>query len=144
MVATGSVRASLLSAWHAGNHAEAVRILAELHEQRRKTSYRAFDVSPDGLYAEAAILAALGDAQAAQRSGSILRSTRWHSVPHSRSHTSRELVHLVRAMALRADLAAQVNDSATARKWAAPVATLWSDADDFLKPTVARMQQLAR
>ena len=51
---------------------------------------------------------------------------------------------LIRAMILRADLARQVGDAATARLWARAVVELWSGADPFLQPTVQRMQQLAR
>jgi len=50
---------------------------------------------------------------------------------------------LVRAMALRAELAERLGDRETARKWATAVATLWSDADPFLQPTIARMEQLS-
>ncbi|HET9293483.1 MAG TPA: protein kinase [Gemmatimonadales bacterium] len=51
---------------------------------------------------------------------------------------------LVRAMAFRADLAKRAGDRDTARRWAAAVVVLWSDADDFLQPLVRRMKVLAR
>lgn len=51
---------------------------------------------------------------------------------------------LVRAMAFRADLAERMGDRPAARKWAAAVVALWSDADDFLQPLVKRMAALAR
>jgi tRNA A-37 threonylcarbamoyl transferase component Bud32/tetratricopeptide (TPR) repeat protein len=51
---------------------------------------------------------------------------------------------LVRAMALRAELANRTGDRATARLWATAVVVLWSDADDFLQPLVKRMKELAR
>jgi hypothetical protein len=51
---------------------------------------------------------------------------------------------LVRAMALRADLAAASGDHAAAARWAQAVTILWSDADQFLQPTVRRMRELAR
>jgi tetratricopeptide (TPR) repeat protein len=51
---------------------------------------------------------------------------------------------LVRLMALRADLAAQAGDRATARRWAEPVAVLWRDADPELQPVVDRMRLLSR
>jgi hypothetical protein len=35
-----------------------------------------------------------------------------------------------------------VGDSANARKWARPVALLWSNADPFLEPLVQRMRRL--
>ena len=51
---------------------------------------------------------------------------------------------LVRAMALRAELAATAGQSDTARLWARSVSTLWSDADRPQQPVVARMHGLLR
>jgi hypothetical protein len=51
---------------------------------------------------------------------------------------------LVRGMALRAELAAKAGDSATAKRWARDVMTLWSGADPELQPVVSRMQAIAR
>ena len=51
---------------------------------------------------------------------------------------------LVRAMALRAKLAEDVGDTATARAWARAVVTLWSGADSYLQTTVREMARLAR
>jgi tetratricopeptide (TPR) repeat protein len=50
---------------------------------------------------------------------------------------------LIRAMMLRADLAAHGGDQATARHWAHAVVTLWSDADPSLQPAVDQMRRLA-
>ncbi len=50
---------------------------------------------------------------------------------------------LVRAMALRAELAAAAGDRRTARWWAQHVTTLWQDADAPLQPRVRRMRLLA-
>jgi hypothetical protein len=49
---------------------------------------------------------------------------------------------LVRAMALRAELAARRGDRATARRWAGPVVALWSGGDPAFAAVVARMRQL--
>ena len=49
----------------------------------------------------------------------------------------------VRAMALRAELAAATNDSQTAQRWASAVVALWGGADLPLKPVVERMRSLA-
>lgn len=51
-------------------------------------------------------------------------------------------VALVRAMALRAELAAEMGDRATARRWARAIAILWRDADPFLLTVVQEMQAL--
>jgi tetratricopeptide (TPR) repeat protein len=50
---------------------------------------------------------------------------------------------LVRAMALRAELAAAAGDARTARWWAQHVVGLWSRADQPLQPLVRRMRALA-
>jgi len=50
---------------------------------------------------------------------------------------------LVRAMALRAELAERVGDHRTAALWAAAVVELWANADDFLQPVVAHMRRLS-
>jgi tetratricopeptide (TPR) repeat protein len=51
---------------------------------------------------------------------------------------------LVRAMALRAELANRAGDREAARRWAQAVVTLWSGADGFLQPLVNQMKELAR
>jgi len=49
---------------------------------------------------------------------------------------------LVRAMALRAELAARAGDTRTAAHWASAVVTLWSDADPPLQPIVQHMRAI--
>lgn len=51
-------------------------------------------------------------------------------------------VALVRAMALRAELAAEMGDRATARRWARAITILWRDADPFLLQVVQQMLTL--
>jgi hypothetical protein len=55
-----------------------------------------------------------------------------------------EAAPLVRAMALRAELAARTGDAAGARGWARTVSILWSDADASLEPVVRQMQVLLK
>lgn len=50
---------------------------------------------------------------------------------------------LVRAMGLRAELAARTGDHAIARRWATAVSTLWAGADRELQPYVAAMRRIA-
>ena len=51
-----------------------------------------------------------------------------------------DAVFLVRAMALRSDLAALSGDARTARRWAAAVSDLWERSDTPLQSEVARMR----
>jgi hypothetical protein len=48
-----------------------------------------------------------------------------------------------RAMAYRAELAARLNDPASAALWASRVLTVWAHADPSLEPTLKRMRRLA-
>jgi tRNA A-37 threonylcarbamoyl transferase component Bud32 len=129
------------AAFARGDSAGARRILADVRERRRHLSPQ--DITLDALYPEAALLAAMGDEQAAAQ---------WlDPTLHALAGTA-PLVFidpgragaLVRAMALRADLAHRAGERATAARWARVVLVLWSDADAFLDPLVARMQRLTR
>ncbi|MGD8278995.1 MAG: hypothetical protein PVH00_13250, partial [Gemmatimonadota bacterium] len=51
---------------------------------------------------------------------------------------------LVRAMALRARLAAAVGDADTARRWAAIALELLERPDPFLRPVVADLDRIRR
>lgn len=55
-----------------------------------------------------------------------------------------QVVGLVRAFALRAELAENMSDHKTAAECARAVVALWRDADPALQPVVARMKRLAR
>jgi len=110
---------------------------------RHRQSLRASDITPDALHLEAWLIAALGDARAA---GHWLDPT-LDSIAGTDPQFFVDVFRagpLVRVMALRADLAATVGDRATAKRWAAPVAVLWSDADEFLQPILRRMTALTR
>ncbi len=54
-----------------------------------------------------------------------------------------QITTLVRAFALRAEIAQRQGDPRTAREYATIVATLWKDADPSLQPLVRRMSSLA-
>jgi hypothetical protein len=107
-----------------------------------RRTLRPGDVSVDYTYQEAWLLAAIGDSAAAtahlDRSLDALPTLGVYLVTFP-SHVA----GLVRAMALRADLAARRGDAATARRWARPVVALWSRADPALQPVVARMRVIA-
>ena len=101
------------------------------------------EVSIGSVYQEAWLLLQVGDTLAATQrldaSLGALRAMSPNLVPEVR-----QAAGLVRAMALRADIAAALSDTATARRWAAPVVTLWGDATPELQPLVERMHDLSR
>ena len=100
------------------------------------------DASMDYTYMESWILAAIGDSTAAiahlDRSLTALSTLGAYFMDYPAHSAS-----LVRAMALRAELAAARGDRDTAARWAAAVATLWAHADPALQDVVGRMQALA-
>ncbi|HEX9280319.1 MAG TPA: hypothetical protein VF890_06700, partial [Gemmatimonadales bacterium] len=103
---------------------------------------RPTDVAISNTYGEAWLFLDLGDtaAAAAVLDSSLnnlpgLGGTLLDYVPQAAG--------LVRAMALRAELAAAAGDQRTARWWAQRVTTLWRDADAPLQPLVRRMRLLA-
>ena len=100
------------------------------------------DTSMDYTYMESWMFRSLGDTAGAMRHldrslealptlGAFLLDYPAHSAA------------LVRAMGLRAELAASAGDTATAAKWATAVAVLWAHADPELQPYVRRLCGLA-
>ncbi len=108
-----------------------------------RSDLRPGDVAISGTYLEARVLLAIGDTAAATdlirrplEAIATLGPLLLDDVHHAAA--------LVRAMALRADLATHAGDSVTARRWAAPVVELWSEADDSeLRATWERMRRIA-
>jgi len=99
------------------------------------------DLSPDFTFQLAWLRAAFGDTAAAI--AQLDRSLRALSgLSPSALHEAGSAAAIVRAMILRADLAAKSGDLENARKWATPVAVLWSNADAALQPQVSRMTVL--
>jgi hypothetical protein len=100
------------------------------------------DVNFEGLFPEARLLAAVDDPKAAIAwlDGTLraLPATDPESFVNPANAAA-----LVRAVALRSELAEQVGDLANARRWARVVLVLWSDCDPFLQPIVRRMRQIA-
>jgi hypothetical protein len=100
------------------------------------------DLSPDFVYLQSWLRAASGD--------TVLAITELDrtlgALPVLNGSALREAgsaATIVRAMVLRADLAAATGDASTAKRWARAVTTLWSDADPELRTDVARMRRLA-
>ena len=119
------------------------RTLDTLAAWRQRLALTPSQLTFDGLLPEASVLEALGDLRgaAAQLDPSL------DGLERSDLHNMLDVVGagtLVRAMVLRAELAARLGDDAGARRWAACVVALWSNPDDFLVPVRRRMTQLAR
>ena len=107
----------------------------------RRGDLRAGDVAIENVYQEAWLLVAVGDTAAAlvrlDRSLTALPAlgtALLDEVPQAAG--------LVRAMALRAELAAAAGDWTGAARWARAVTALWRDADPDLAAVVARMTAL--
>lgn len=100
------------------------------------------DVALTGTYQEARLLLALRDTSGAIRHLDAvlmnLGTVRSDVVPDVAQTGS-----LLRAMALRAELAGAVGDSTTARWWAGNVATLWSGGDAPQREVVQRLRRVA-
>jgi hypothetical protein len=96
-------------------------------------------VSFDALVPEAAVMARAGYAETAaawlDQALTALRVSQPNADPI-------HVATLVRAMALRADLANQAGDKDTARRWAGAVVDLWADADAPVQPTLRRMRTM--
>ncbi len=108
-----------------------------------QTESRAADRTPDVLLPSAWLAVQLGDTAAAVEAlDATLGSMRWLE-PRALERVVM-VAPLVRAMALRAELAHARGDPETAARWARAVAVLWDDADPPLQPLVSRMWTLAR
>jgi tRNA A-37 threonylcarbamoyl transferase component Bud32/tetratricopeptide (TPR) repeat protein len=98
-------------------------------------------VAIDGTFVEAWMLAELGDSTEAAAHLDLSLGALATQSP-ALLEQQPQAAGLVRAMTLRADLAAAAGDTATARRWATAVATLWADAEPPLSPVVSRMRTL--
>ena len=119
-----------------GDSASVRAILRRVQQARRQTPPG--DLGLDALFPEAWLLAGLGDDRAAAAWLDPTLNALEEAAPNATPDPARE-GGLVRAMALRADLAARMGQPGEARRWAKAVAILWSDADGFLQPLVLRM-----
>ncbi len=137
----GDYLIDMQTAFDGGDTASVRRALHELSEARRQISPASLTF--DALYPEAELWVALGDER---RAAEVLDPT-LHALPQIAPHVLTVPVRagtLVRAMVLRAKIAAKAGDAATAARWARAVTILWSDADEFLQPVVREMRRYAR
>lgn len=128
------------AAWLRGDHPLVRTLLDSLTLLRR--AYPA-EVMIDAVYPEAWLLAQVGDtAHAIARLDGVLQSLAG-TAPFLFADVIRAGA-LVRAMTLRAELAAATGDDVAAVLWANAVLTLWAGADTFLQPTLERLSRIAK
>ncbi len=124
-------------------HGDTAAVRAELARQAGfRTRSRAGDVAMDGTYGEARMFLQLGDTAAAL----ALLDLSLQALPTLGTYLldqPEQVGCAVRAMALRAELAARARDDATAARWARAVMTLWAKADPPLESSLQRMRALA-
>ncbi len=109
---------------------------------RLRTSVRPADVAIDKVYHEAVLYLAIGDTAGAVRHLDQVLT----SLPATGLSLVRQPAQagsLVRAMMLRATLAAHLGDETSARRWAGAAIVLWSGADAGLQASVDTMRRIA-
>jgi tetratricopeptide (TPR) repeat protein len=132
----------LLELQWAVTHGDTARVRSQLARLADLRSLqRPGDVSMDGTYHEAVLLLQMGDTAAATQlldlslqALATLGASLLDQVPQAAA--------LVRAMALRADLAERAGDRTTAAHWARGVLDVWANADVPLGPTLASMRAI--
>jgi tetratricopeptide (TPR) repeat protein len=137
----GDPLVDMQAAFHAGE-TEAVHAGFESLRATR-ASARGEDLTIDALYPEARLLVALGESAAAAEWIDPTLNALSATGPDMFTDVARAGT-LVRAIALRADLAERIHETEAARQWASIVAVLWDEADAFLQPLVGRMRKLMR
>ncbi|MEP6689620.1 MAG: serine/threonine-protein kinase [Gemmatimonadaceae bacterium] len=119
-----------------------IKVRARYEElERQRAPLRPGDVAIDASLQEAAILLAVGDSAAAvERLDAALATLPVLQLSFDQPAAPGSLV---RAMALRAELADHAGDRQTAARWARAVTVLWANADPALQPVVQRMRAIS-
>jgi len=124
-------------------HGDTAAVRRELARQAGfRTRARAGDVAIDGTYAEAGMLLQLRDTAAAL----ALLDLSLQALPTLGTHLLEQPEQVgcaLRAMALRAELAARAGDSVAAARWARAVVSLLTHPDPPLEPLHRRLTTLA-
>jgi hypothetical protein len=130
--------------WARGDTLAVRRGFEKVREARREILPA--DLTLDALYPEAELLNALGDRRAAAAWLDPTLQALFQVAPHAPTSRVSAIrgAALVRAMALRAQLAEELGDRDGAARWAAAVTILWSDADPFLQPLVRQLRRFER
>jgi len=98
--------------------------------------------TPDVLLPESRLWLSLGDTtEATHRLDLTLTNARLYD-PEDLAESA-NIAAFIRAMALRAEIAAATGDATGARRWGVAVVTLWANADADLQPLVKRMSRYA-
>jgi DNA-binding SARP family transcriptional activator len=133
----------LIQTYQASERSEHVSVRTHLGEvQARRANLATGDVSPEVLLQEVLLWMRSADTASAVR----VLDQMLEAIPTgSAAHLSHPFgaAALVRAMALRATVAASSGDEIVARRWSNAVLTLWSDADPHVQSIVARMRRIA-
>jgi hypothetical protein len=93
----------------------------------------------DNLYPEASALRLIGDPQASADWLDPALSSLRRTAPQV-FETPARAGTLMRSVALRSELAWQLGDSTTARRWGRALQILWADADPFLRTRLERLR----
>ena len=97
--------------------------------------------APVMAWLNAHLLAAVGDTAAAIGGLDIFLGN-MASIPRAAFHHPADAAGVVRAMALRAQLADAVNDPTTAGRWARAVLTIWGRADPDVRGSVSHLHAM--
>jgi tetratricopeptide (TPR) repeat protein len=124
-------------------HGDTAGVREDLHRLGLvQRDVRPGDVSFDATYHEARLRLAVGDTAGATKTLDLSLQA-LSTLGAGLTEQIPEVATLVRGMVLRAEVAEQVGDSATAARWARDVVALWSDADRELLPMITRMRTIA-
>ena len=133
----------LLDIQRAASNQDAPTVRALLHKIGSERGIeRPGELSIYYVYQEAWLLLQVGDTAAATRELDASLNALPALGPEILNYVQ-DAGFLVRAMALRSDLAAKSGDEQTAGRWGAAVAELWAGADPALQNVVARMRTRA-
>jgi hypothetical protein len=132
---TGQARAALIK----GDSSGARSILAADRDRREKRGQRG--ISIDVLYAEAALLVALGQRELASSALDGNLPSLASLQPGALERPGRSGA-LVRAMALRAQIAHDLGEAETARRWARLVLSLWRGGEPAVDVVIDQMNRL--
>ena len=130
------VALSALAAHNISRTRASLDSLAELH-----SDFAPGEITFDNIYMESWLRAEIGDSSRAASQLDKGLAGLSAALPNILS-SSTVTGSLVRAMALRAELALAAHQSAVAKNWATNVIQLWGRGDEITAPIVARMRVL--